>query len=202
MRSAELTCPLYAATLSGPREGATAQGHGGLLPAATLLPYPRPNGSEGNGIGNARGIPPRGARRRHLFGCKGVRTSSRGRTSRGSVANQRHIPGARPARGCQSWTLCPRVRRRAPSVWIGLAGGTVLKLALRAEYSTTVLGCVQQMDGWGLQIPHLHTLPTPASYSPRGRYCISSGSASMIPSACSTRCVTKAATSPIVSCLR
>ena len=30
--------------------------------------------------------------------------------------NQRHIPGARPARGCQSWTLCPRVRRRAPSV--------------------------------------------------------------------------------------
>ena len=53
-------------------EGATAQGHGRLLPAAMLRPYPRSNGSEGNGIGNARGIPPCGARRRHLFGCQGV----------------------------------------------------------------------------------------------------------------------------------
>ena len=40
------------------------------------------------------------------------------------------------------------------------------------------------------------------AYSPRPRYCISSGSASITPSASSTRCVTKAATSPIVSCSR
>ena len=94
------------------RERRPFSGHGGLLPAASLLPCPRANGSEGNGIGNARGIPPRGVRRRHLLGCQGVCTSSRGRTP-WQRHNQRHIPGARPARGCQSWTLCPRVRRRA-----------------------------------------------------------------------------------------
>ena len=35
--------------------------------------------------------------------------------------NQRHISGARPARGCQSSTLCPRVRRHVPLACIGLA---------------------------------------------------------------------------------
>ena len=58
----------------------------GRLPAAMLRPYPRSNGSEGNGIGNARGIPPCGARRRHLFGCQGVGPAFRGRTARSSVA--------------------------------------------------------------------------------------------------------------------
>ena len=57
-----------------------SQGHGGLVPAATLLPCARPNGSEGNGIGKARGIPPRGVGRRHLFGCQGVDPAFRGRT--------------------------------------------------------------------------------------------------------------------------
>ena len=121
MGSAELTCPLYAATLSDPRrERRLFSGHGGLLPAASLRPCPRSNGSEGNGIGNARGVPPRGARRRHLCGCKGACTSSRGRTP-WQRHNQRHIPDARPARGCQSWTLCPRVRRHVPLACSGLA---------------------------------------------------------------------------------
>ena len=39
-----------------------------------------------------------------------------------AASHQRHIPGARPARGGQSWTLCPRVRRHVPLARIGLAG--------------------------------------------------------------------------------
>ena len=49
-----------------------------------------------------------------------VRLSGAGRPA--TRQNQRHIPGARPARGCQSWTLCPRVRRPVPSGESGLAG--------------------------------------------------------------------------------
>ena len=80
-------------------EGAmTVSSHGGLLPAASLRPCPRPNGSEGNGIGNARGIPPCGARRRHLFGCQGVGPAFPGPDGPQQRHNQRHIPGARPVR--------------------------------------------------------------------------------------------------------
>ena len=152
MRSAELTCPLYAATLSGPREGATAQGHGGLLPAATLLPYPRPNGSEGNGIGNARGIPPRGVRRRHLFGCEGVGTSFRGRTARGSVTISA-TSLARVQRGGVNPGPCARgfgAPCPIPTEPDGLEriGRTVYRDSAEArapwsEYSTDVLGCVK-----------------------------------------------------------
>ena len=84
-RSLPVPCMLQRCPILG--EGARPAGR---LPAAMLRPYPRSNGSEGNGIGNARGIPPRGVGRRHLFGCQGVRTSSRGRTSRGSVTSAPH----------------------------------------------------------------------------------------------------------------
>ena len=82
-RSLPVPCTLQRCPILGGSEGRFRPRRD--VPAATLLPCARPNGSEGSGIGNARGIPPRGVGRRHLFGCEGVRTSSRGRTSRGSV---------------------------------------------------------------------------------------------------------------------
>ena len=124
-----------------------SQGHGGLVPAATLLPCARPNGSEGNGIGNARGIPPRGVGRRHLFGCQGERPSFRGRTARGSVTISAtslarvQRGGANPgpcARGSGAMSLWPRAD------W---PVGRWLKLALRGEYSTGVRECVKEY-GW------------------------------------------------------
>ena len=82
-----------------------------------LRPYPRSNGSEGNGIGNARGIPPCGVGRRHLFGCQGVGPAFRGRTARGSVTISAtslarvQRGGANPgpcARGSGAMSLWPR----------------------------------------------------------------------------------------------
>ena len=148
-----------------------SQGHGGHVPAATLLPCARPNGSEGNGIGNARGIPPRGVGRRHLFGCQGGRPSFRGRTARGSVT----ISATSLARvqrggggGGQSWTLCPRVRRHVPLAWSGLAGWEMAEARARGEHSTAVLACVKEMGGSCLPNPSPAHLPTPVS-PPRGK---------------------------------
>ena len=123
-----------------------SQGHGGLVPAATLLPCARPNGSEGNGIGNARGIPPRGVGRRHLFGCQGVDPAFRGRTP--AAASQISATSlARVQRGGVNPGPCARgfcaMSHRSESDW---PMGARLKLALREEYSTEVLRCVKEMD--------------------------------------------------------
>ena len=138
-RSLPVPCTLQRCPILGGSEGRFRPRRD--VPAATLLPCARPNGSEGNGIGNARGIPPRGVGRRYLFGCEGVRTSSRGRTSRGSVTSAPHLwraSSARHVRSAWSWITC----------W------TRLKLALRVKYSTWVLGCVK--DGIN---PHPSPLP-------------------------------------------
>ena len=67
----------------------------------------------------ASGMP--GASRRAVLGgatysVVKVCVRLRGAARPEAASHQRHIPGARPARGCQSWTLCPRVLRHVPSV--------------------------------------------------------------------------------------
>ena len=124
-----------------------SQGHGGLVPAATLLPCARPNGSEGNGIGNARGIPPRGGGRRHLFGCQGVDPAFRGRTP--AAASQISATSlARVQRGGVNPGHCARgfgaMSHWPVSDW---PVGRRLKLALRGEYSTAVLEYVKSDCG-------------------------------------------------------
>ena len=152
MRSAELTCPLYAATLSDPRrerrpprgclqanELALGQAQSErvmstLQPYGDTLPGPRrararryaatmPRGRMGARV-MASGMP--GASRRAVLGgatysVVKVCVRLRGAARPEAASHQRHIPGARPARGCQSWTLCPRVRRHVPLACIGLA---------------------------------------------------------------------------------
>ena len=153
MRSAELTCPLYAATLSDPRrerrpprgclqanELALGQAQSERVVHSTALRRHPPRATAGwcpplrcyraRGRMGARvmasGMP--GASRRAVLGGATysvvkvwIRLSGAGRPRQRH--NQRHIPGARPARGCQSWTLCPRVRRHVPLACIGLADG-------------------------------------------------------------------------------
>ena len=142
-RSLPVPCTLQRCPILGGSEGRFRPRRD--VPAATLLPCARPNGSEGNGIGNARGIPPRGVGRRHLFGCKGVGPASRGRTSRGSV----HISAtslARVQRGGVNPGHCARgVRRHVPLACIGLACWEKAEYRARGEYSTGVLGCVKEM---------------------------------------------------------
>ena len=137
-------------------EGAKAvSGHGGLVPAgpvcyrqaadrpaATLLPCARPNGSEGNGIGNARGIPPRGVGRRHLFGCQGVGPASRGRTALAASQSAPHLWRASSA-GVSIRDIVP-----AGTASLSLRQADYLsrdraEARARGEYSTGVLGCVK-----------------------------------------------------------
>ena len=151
MRSAELTCPLYAATLSDPRrerrpprgclqanELALGQAQSERVVLSTALRRHPPRATAGScpplrcyrarGRMGARvmasGMP--GASRRAVLGgatysVVKVCVRLRGAARPEAASHQRHIPGARPARGCQSWTLCPRVRRHVPLACIGLA---------------------------------------------------------------------------------
>ena len=151
MRSAELTCPLYAATLSDPRrerrpprgclqanELALGQAQSERVVHSTALRRHPPRATAGTcpplrcyrarGRMGARvmasGMP--GASRRAVLGgatysVVKVCVRLRGAARPEAASHQRHIPGARPARGCQSWTLCPRVRRHVPLAYIGLA---------------------------------------------------------------------------------
>ena len=134
-----------------------SQGHGGHVPAATLLPCARPNGSEGNGIGNARGIPPRGVGRRHLFGCQGGRPSFRGRTARGSVT----ISATSLARVQRGGGVNPGPCARgsgAMSLWPGADWpvGRWLKLALVGSIAQPFWLVSRRWVGRASQIPHLH----------------------------------------------
>ena len=99
----------------------------------------------------ASGMP--GASRRAVLGgatysVVKVCVRLRGAARPEAASHQRHIPGARPARGGQSWTLCPRVRRHVPLAWSGLACWEMAEARARGEYSTAVLGCVKERDGW------------------------------------------------------
>ena len=102
-------------------EGAKAvSGHGGTCPPLRCY---RARGRMGARV-MASGMP--GASRRAVLGgatysVVKVWVRLRGAARPEAASHQRHIPGARPARGCQSWTLCPRVRRHVPLACIGLA---------------------------------------------------------------------------------
>ena len=125
-------------------EGATAQGHGGMCPPLRCY---RARGRMGARV-MASGMP--GASRRAVLGgatysVVKVWVRLRGAGRPWQRHNQRHISGARPARGGQSWTLCPRVRRHVPLACIGLAGWGMAEARARGEYSTGVLGCVKEM---------------------------------------------------------
>ena len=130
-RSLPVPCTLQRCPILGGSEGRFRPRRD--VPAATLLPCARPNGSEGNGIGNARGIPPRGVGRRHLFGCEGVRTSSRGRTSRGSVTSAPHpwrASSARHVLSAWSWITCWTRLKLALGWSIAQAFGSVSRTVL------------------------------------------------------------------------
>ena len=163
MRSAELTCPLYTATLSGPqRERRLKATAGCCLPGLSAtgrrqtgppLRYYRTQGRMGARV-MASGMP--GASRcavvggatysvvKVSYGFPGPCVPRRVRISATSLARVQR-GGVNPgpcARGFGALSLPARAD------WLA---GTVLKLALRVEYSTSVRGCVKEMDGWGLQ---------------------------------------------------
>ena len=104
MSLAELTCP-YATTLSDSQRERGRQAD--CLPPI-LRPYPRSNGSEGNGIGNAK------VSRRALLGGALIQLSRcesglAGRTP-AAASQQRHIPwrasSARHVLSAWSWITC------------------------------------------------------------------------------------------------
>ena len=86
MSQAEPTGPLYAATLSDSRLGATTvEGHGRLLPAVSATTARSRMGARVLASGMPVGIPLCGVRRRHLFGCQGALSVFWGPDARGCV---------------------------------------------------------------------------------------------------------------------
>ena len=145
MRSAELTCPLYAATLSD------SQRERGRQADCLPLCYDRTRDRMGARV-MASGMP--GASRRAVLGGATysvvkvwVRLSGAGRPAAASQSAPHPwrassaggpIPGP-CARGSGAMSLWPRA---------GLAGWEMAEARARGEYSTTVLACVKEMDGW------------------------------------------------------
>ena len=131
MSWAEPTGPLYAATLSDSRLGATAvKGHGRRLPAASATTARGRKGARVMASGMPGGIPLYGVRRRHLFSFQGAGPAfGAGRPRQRN--NQRHIHTTRVQRGGVNPRHCARgfcvesLRPRAD--W---PAGTGLKLAL------------------------------------------------------------------------
>ena len=159
MSQAEPTGPLYAATLSDSRLGATTvKGHGRLLPAVSATTARSRMGARVLASGMPVGIRLCGVRRRHLFGCQGALSVLMGAGHPRLRDYQRRIHTARVQRGGVNPRPCAR-GFGAMSLWpvSDWPVGRRLKLALRVEYSTSVLECVKEMDGLEPpEIPHLH----------------------------------------------
>ena len=86
MSQAEPTGPLYAATLSDPRLGATTvKATAGCCPPSQLRPLEVEWARGVLASGMPVGIPPCGVRRRHLFGCQGALSVLSGPDARGCV---------------------------------------------------------------------------------------------------------------------
>ena len=147
MSSEEPPVPLYAATLSDSRLGATTvKGHdrqpvwwSDRLPAVSATTARCRMGARVLASGNARRIPPCGVRRRHLFSCQGAVSGSSGPDARGcvtiSAASIRRASSAGvPIRGNRARGF----RVTVPSAERIICQGTGLKLALGVEYSTCV----------------------------------------------------------------
>ena len=149
MSQAEPTGPLYAATLSDPRLGATTvKATAGCCPPSQLRPLEVEWARGVLASGMPVGIPPCGVRRRHLFGCKCAVSVLSGPDARGCVTISAHPYGARPARGCQSETLCPRVRRHCPFGKRIICDGTGLKLALGLSIAQAFLPVSRSCLPW------------------------------------------------------
>ena len=147
MSQAEPTGPLYAATLSDSRLGATTvKGHGRLLPAVSATTARSRMGARVLASGMPVGIRLCGVRRRHLFGCQGAVSVCWGPDARGCV------------------TISAASIRRASSAGVSIrdlvpAGTASLSLRqadylsrdraearARVECSTCVRGCVKCMN--------------------------------------------------------
>ena len=149
MSQAEPTGPLYAATLSDSRLGATTvKGHGRLLPAVSATTARSRMGARVLASGMPVGIRLCGVRRRHLFGCQGALSVLMGAGHPRLRDYQRRIHTARVQRGGVNPRPCAR-GFGAMSLWpvSDWPVGRRLKLALRVQYSTAVLDCVKEMDG-------------------------------------------------------
>ena len=132
MSQAEPTGPLYAATLSDSRLGATTvKGHGRLLPAVSATTARSRMGARVLASGMPVGIRLCGVRRRHLFGCQGALSVLWGAGHPRLRDYQRRIHTARVQRGGVNPGPCAR-GSGAMSLWpvADWPVGRWLKLAL------------------------------------------------------------------------
>ena len=129
-------------------DASTVKGHGRLLPAVSATTARSRMGARVLASGMPVGIRLCGVRRRHLFGCQGALSVLMGAGHPRLRDYQRRIHTARVQRGGVNPRPCAR-GFGAMSLWpvSDWPVGRRLKLALRVEYSTPVLG-VCQGDGW------------------------------------------------------